>query len=117
MLYNRLNLTLEKIWNLEKTVVNTVINSGRFSTETGLKQVGQIKAGEREVNVTLCCCIDALGHALPPAFPRVNFKAHMLNGAAAGSLGLAIKSGCTSGDFLLPYYNIYFLYEYIPTKS
>ena len=74
--------------------VNAVINSGRVLTETGLKQVGQIKAVERGVNVTLCCCINALGHALSPAFvfPRVNFKAHILNGAAAGSLGLATKS-------------------------
>ena len=44
--------------------------------------------------MTLCCCINALGHALPPAFvfPRVNSKAYMLIGAATGSLGLATKS-------------------------
>ena len=76
--------------DLDETGVNSEINSGLVLTETGLKQVGQIKAGEHGVNVTLCCCINALGHALPSAFflifPRVNFKAQMLNGAAVGSL-------------------------------
>ena len=104
MLYDRLNLTPERVWNLDETGVNTVINSGRILTEKGLRQVGQIKAGERGVNVTLCCCINALGHAIPPTFifPRVNFKNHMLNGAAAGSLGLATKSGYMSGDLFIP---------------
>ena len=91
--------------------VNTVINSGRVLTETCLKQVGQIKAEERGVDVTICCCINALGHAPPPAFvfPRVNFKVHMLNGAAADSLGLATRSGYKNGDLFVPVLNISFL--------
>ena len=102
MLYDRLNLTPERVWNLDETEVNTVINSGRISTEKGLRQVGPIKTGERDVNATLCCCINALGHAIPPTFlfPRVNYKNHTHNGAAAGSL--ATKSGYMNGDLLIP---------------
>ena len=56
--------------------------------------------------------MNALGHALPPAFvfSRVNFKAHMLNGAVAGSLGLAIKSGYMNGDLFVPVLQYFIFY-------
>ena len=57
--------------------------------------MGQIASGERGTLVTMCCCINALGQALPPVyiFPRVNFKSLMLHGAPEQSLGLANSSG------------------------
>ena len=69
-----------------------------------MKQVVQIKAGERGVNVTLYRCINALGLALPPAFvfPKVKCKAHMLNGASSGNSGLATKSGYINRDLFVP---------------
>ncbi|KAK6185956.1 hypothetical protein SNE40_008083 [Patella caerulea] len=41
------------------------------------------------VLVTMCCCISAIGHNLPPAyvFPRVHFKHHMIAGSPPGSVG------------------------------
>ena len=48
----------------------------------------------------MCCCINAAGTALPPAyiFPRVRFKSEMLRGAPAGSLGLANQSEWMRAD-------------------
>ena len=48
----------------------------------------------------MCCCINAIGSALPPVyiFPRVYFKNYMLKDAPAGSLGLAYPSGWMTGD-------------------
>uniref|UniRef100_H2Y7T0 HTH CENPB-type domain-containing protein n=1 Tax=Ciona savignyi TaxID=51511 RepID=H2Y7T0_CIOSA len=95
-LYTRNNVPAQRVWNLDETGVNTVQNGGKVLCKTGSKQV-------RGVNVTMCCCINALGHCLPPAyiFPRVNFKSHMLKGAPSGSLGLANSSGWMK-DTLFP---------------
>ena len=56
--------------------------------------MGRITSAEPGENVTLCACINAIGHALPPVyiFPRVHFKEHMLKGASYGSFGLSAPS-------------------------
>lgn len=98
--YERLGVLPTRIWNIDETGVNTVPNSRQILCQTGLKQVGQIKSGERGTNVSMCCCISASGNALPPAyiFPRMRFKSSMLRGAPAGSLGLANQSGWMNCD-------------------
>uniref|UniRef100_H2YKG1 DDE-1 domain-containing protein n=1 Tax=Ciona savignyi TaxID=51511 RepID=H2YKG1_CIOSA len=93
-LYTRNNVPAQRVWNLDETGVNTVQNGGKVLCETGSKQVGQIKS-ERGVNVTMCCCINALGHCLPPAY------IFYVKGAPSGSLGLANSSGWMK-DTLFP---------------
>ena len=90
-IYETLKPSPMRIWNLDETGVNTVPTSKQILCQKGMKQIGQIKSGERGINVTMCCCINAAGTALPPAyiFLRVRFKSEMLRGAPAGSLGLA----------------------------
>ena len=75
-------------WNLDETSLTTVQRPGKVLTQNGLKQVGQITSADRGTLVILCCCINAVGHALPPAyiFPRVNFRDHMIDGAPNGGL-------------------------------
>lgn len=53
--------------------------------------------------MTMCCCVNAVGTALPPAyvFPRVHFKNIMLKGAPNGSLGLAAPSGWMNGELFV----------------
>ena len=84
------------VFNLDETGINTVpTRSIKVIAKRGTKQVGNVASGERGTSVTLCCCINALGQALPPCyiFPRVHFKQHMLHGAPQQSLGLANQSG------------------------
>ena len=66
----------------------------------GTKQVGQITAHERGTLVTVCCCANAAGQALPPViiFPRVNFKDYMPEGAPASTLGLATATGWMNAE-------------------
>ena len=80
-----------QIWNLDETGITTVQRPPKVIAEKGAKQVGQITSFERGTLVTMCCCVNAVGQSIPPAyiFPRVHYKAHMLNGAPNGSLGLA----------------------------
>ena len=94
------NIPPTRIWNLDETGINTVPNSRNILCRTGTKQVGQIRSGERGLNITMCCCVSATGMALPPAFifPRVRFASHMLRGAPAGSLGLTNPSGWMKQD-------------------
>ena len=67
-------------------------NPPRIVAEKGAKQIGQVTLHERGVLVTMCCCANAVGQALTPAyiFPRVYFKPFMLHDAPNGSLGVAI---------------------------
>ena len=89
-----------RIWNLDETGVKTVQGTSKIRSEKGLKQVPQITWDEGRVLVTMCCCVSAIGAALPPAyiFPRVNFRDHMLTGAPNGSLGLATPSGWMNSE-------------------
>ena len=101
----RPNVMLEphRIWNLDETGVKTVQGTSKVLSEKGIKQVGQLTSAERGALVTMCCCVNAVGAALPPAyiFPRVNFRDHMLTGAPNGSLGLATSSGWMNSELFV----------------
>ncbi|XP_064639539.1 uncharacterized protein LOC135495059 [Lineus longissimus] len=79
------------VYNLDESGITTVQSVPKIIAEKGTKQVGQITAQERGTLVTVCCCVNAVGQALPPAmiFPRVNYKEYMVEGAPASTLGLA----------------------------
>ena len=88
--------------------------SSRFAGEKGAKQIGQVTSHERGVLVTMCCCANAVGQALPPAyiFPRVHFKQHISHDAPNGSLGLACKSGWMTKELFVEVFNDFFkVYE------
>ena len=101
-------LEWDLIWNLGEIGVKTVQGTLNILSEKGLKQVGQITSAEGGVIVTMCCCINAIGAAIPPAyiFPRVNFRGHMLTGAPNGSLGLATPSECMISELFLLVMNV-----------
>uniref|UniRef100_UPI00358F367E uncharacterized protein n=1 Tax=Myxine glutinosa TaxID=7769 RepID=UPI00358F367E len=96
------NFGPESIFNLDETGITTVHNISKLGllAASGMKQVGQITALERGTVVTVCCCVNAIGKALPPVmiFPRVHFKDHMIKGAPPGTLGLATQSGWIIGE-------------------
>jgi hypothetical protein len=52
------------------------------------------------MSVTTCCIILATGNTVSPVmiFPRVHFKAHMIQEALPGTLGLADISGWMTAD-------------------
>ena len=83
------------VYNLDESGITTVQSVPKVIAEKSTKQVGHITAQERGTLVTVCCCANAAGQALPPAmiFPRVNFKDYMLEGAPASTLGLATATG------------------------
>ena len=64
----------QNIWNLDETGISPVVQPSKILVKKGVKQIGEISSAERAVLVTMCCCINAIGNALPPVyiFPRVH---------------------------------------------
>ncbi|XP_072377740.1 uncharacterized protein [Diabrotica undecimpunctata] len=97
------------IYNLDETGLTTVHTPVRVIATKGVKQVGSITSAERGINVTLICCINAIGNCVPPlfVFPRVFFKEHMLKGSPIGSVGSANPSGWSNSTIFVEYLNHY----------
>ena len=76
------------IWSMDETGLTTVHRPPKVIAERKVRQVGQVTSAERGVLVTTLCAAIAGGRFIPPmmVFPRVNFKAHMVNGAPPGTL-------------------------------
>ncbi|KAF2905483.1 hypothetical protein ILUMI_00695 [Ignelater luminosus] len=92
-----------RIFNLDESGVTTAHKPRKILAEKGSKQVNQCTSAERGALVTICSIVSAAGTYLPPAlvFPRKYFKAHMLAGAPAGSLGVANTSGWMTSDLFI----------------
>ncbi|KAF2883719.1 hypothetical protein ILUMI_22447 [Ignelater luminosus] len=92
-----------RIFNLDESGVTTAHKPRKILAEKGSKQVNQCTSAGRGALVTICSIVSAAGTYLPPAlvFPRKYFKAHMLVGAPAGSLGLANPSGWMTSDLFI----------------
>ncbi len=90
----------DAIYNLDELGITTVQNVPKIIAAKGTKQVGQITATERGTLVTVCCCVNAVGRALPPVmiFPRVNYQPRMTSDAPPGTLGLATPSGWMNSE-------------------
>jgi transposase len=100
----RNNFEAKDIYNVDETGCTTVQKPTKVIAETGVKQVGAITSSERGQLVTICCAVNAIGHAIPPLFifPRVHFKEHFIRDGPPGSAGTAFPSGwMTAENFLI----------------
>ncbi|XP_065650497.1 uncharacterized protein LOC136078641 [Hydra vulgaris] len=75
--------------------ITTVQKPVKVIAGKGDKQVGRITTAERGTLVTVCCAVNGIGNSIPPffIFPRVHFKASMINGGSPGRVGVANLSG------------------------
>jgi hypothetical protein len=92
---DRLRVGPRDIWNMDETGVTTVQTPDRVIARRGCKQIGKLVSAESGKLVTLALAVSATGKTVPPffIFRRVNFSAHFLNGAPAGSEGDANRTG------------------------
>ena len=110
----RYNFEAKDIYNVDETGCTTVQKPSKVITETGVKQVGAITSAERGQLVTICCAINAVGHAVPPmfVFPRVHFKEFFIRDGPPGSTGTAFPSGwMTAENFVI------FLHHFVKQVS
>lgn len=92
-----------RVYNIDETATTTVQRSNKILAQKGVKQISKCTSGERGSLVTTCCIINALGKTVPPVmvFPRTHFKTHMIQGAPAGTLGLANPSGWMTSELFV----------------
>ncbi|XP_050678651.1 jerky protein homolog-like [Leptidea sinapis] len=98
------NLTPSRIWNLDETGVQTVLNPKKILAEKGTKQVGAIVSTERGTLVTVELAVSALGNSIPPmfVFPRLKYKDLFIRDGPPECIGAGNKSGwMTSTEFLV----------------
>jgi len=103
-LCSRYNFGPQSIYNVDETGLTTVQNPCKVVAPKGVKQIGSITSAERGTLVTLCCAVNALGHAIPPMFifPRVRYHERMVDSGPSGSVGASHKSGwMTQENFLI----------------
>lgn len=94
-----------RIYNLDETGNSTVHVPPKVIAAKGEKQIGSMTSGERGINVTMIAAISAIGNHVPPMliFPRVHFKAHMLNNAPPGCIGGANQSGWSNEELFIQF--------------
>jgi len=101
----RHNFLPNNIYNVDETGCTTVQETVKVLSPKGQKQVGAITGSEdRGKLVTVCCCVNAIGQAIPPMFifPRVHFKSHFIKFGPAGCIGTSYPSGwMTAESFLM----------------
>jgi hypothetical protein len=103
-LYRRFHFEPQAIWNVDETVLTTAQNPGKILAPKGVKQVGAVTSAERGTLVTLCCAVNALGHAIPPMFifPRVRYHERLVDDGPPGCIASCHKSGwMTKENFLV----------------
>jgi hypothetical protein len=107
---DRLRVGQRDIWNMDETGVTTVQTSYRVIARRGCKQIGKLVPAERGKLVTLALAVSATGNTVPPffIFTRVNFRAHFLNGASAGSEGDANPTGWMKVEQFLKFVKHFF---------
>lgn len=82
------NITANNIYNVDESGLTVVQKMPKILAKKGKRQVGSIKSQERGSNITIICCMNALGNFVPPGmiFPRVRMKAELQDGAPPGSV-------------------------------
>jgi hypothetical protein len=115
---DRLQVGPGDIWNMDETGVTTVQTPDRVIARRGCKQIGKLVSAERGKLVTLAVAVSATGNTVPPffVFPRVNFRAHFLNGAPAGSEGDANPTGWMKAEQFLKFVK-HFVSHVKPSKE
>ena len=84
------NFTADRVYNIDKTGVSTVVQSPNIVAEIGTKQAGQVVSGEIGNIITICMIIISVGNTIPPffIFLRERLQDSLMIGAPPGSLGL-----------------------------
>lgn len=95
------NYQSHQIFNVDETGCSTVsTKTPNVLSPTGQRRVIKVSSAERGSNVSVACCISAVGHYVPPffIFPRVRMQPHFMNNAPPGSLGVCNESGWMNAE-------------------
>ncbi|GFY54539.1 DDE-1 domain-containing protein [Trichonephila inaurata madagascariensis] len=79
---------------------------------TGSRRVSKIVSAERGMNVTIICCISAIGFDLPPflIFARKRILPELVGKAPTGIVGHCSDNGCSNEAHSSLFLNHFYLY-------
>lgn len=102
-IFEKHSIPPNRIYNVDETGVTTVHKPSKIIAPKGQKQVGAATSWERGKNVTVCCCMSAIGHFIPPMFifPRIRMTPALERGGPPGSVYTCSKSGWMMEDLFL----------------
>lgn len=117
-IYEKHQLTPDRIWNVDETGVTTVQKLSKVLAQRGKKQVGGLTSAERGVNVTVVASMSASGNFLAPAFifPRKRIKPELMDNAPNGSPAFSQDKGWMDRDVFLQFMK-YFVEQTRPSKE
>jgi hypothetical protein len=103
---------------MDEMGVTSVQTPDRVIARRGCKQIGKLISAERGKLVTLALAVSATGNTVLPffIFLRVNFRAHFVNGARAGSEGDANPTGWMKAEQFLKFVK-HFVSHVKPSKE
>lgn len=95
----------ERIYNADETGIQTSHKPSRIVATKGRKQVGSLTSCERGVNTTAVIAVSAVGHYIPPMliFARKRFKAELMDGTTAGTIGVCREKGWMDSELFLEF--------------
>lgn len=98
-------ITGGRIYNCDETGMSTVHKPSKILGQKGKHQIGALTSAERGRNITVVCCVNAIGHYVPPAFifPRKRMKAELMDSAPSESLAVCEKSGWMTANVFRHY--------------
>ena len=118
-LMTKYNFGPGQIYNTDETAITTVQgNTPLIIGRRGKKQIGCLTSAERGTLVTAMICNNAAGNYVPPMliFPRVRWKAELLDGAPPSSIHGCHKSGWMTIDLFTQWFQ-HFLQATSPTAE
>lgn len=85
--------------------MSTVHKPSKILGSKGKHQIGALTTAERGKNVTVVCCMNAIGQFIPPAFlfPRKRMKAELLDAALTEFIAFCEGSGWMTGAIFKQY--------------
>lgn len=95
MILEQHNFAASRIWNLDETGLNTVLQAPKVIAPTSAKQVGQCVSNERGEKVSIVGIVSAAGEFVPPVyiFPRKRPHLEYMEGAPKDSIALFNSKG------------------------
>lgn len=107
-----------RIFNVDESGFTTVQRPGKILAPKGQKQVGAATSWERGKNITVCCCMSAVGQYVPPlfVFPRIRMASSLERGGPPGSIYSCSKSGWMVEELFL-YWLKHFVQHTKPTLT
>lgn len=97
----------ENVYNADETGFSICHKPHKVVAKRGKQYVGAVTSAERGRNITVVCCISAVGSYIPPfiIFPRVHMKPSLMDNAPPGSVGKANKSGWMTEDMFSAWFD------------